>query len=837
MNTYTKKAKGSLALRKKLFSAAAMLLVASIMLVSTSYAWLILSTAPEVTGISTQVGANGALEIALLDTQSYSDLTRITNADIDESETVPSVSDSNLSWGNLVGLGDASYGLSQIVLNPSRLFISPGSTDGEGNQRYTINPNVLLKTPIYGEDGRIIGLDKSSAVSNTYNAKKVGFPANNLEGYGVRAIGTSASMSAFQLGINAARAAISVNRDAAKNTASMILNKQGSALADVAIAVALGDANVQFSKTDVENMKILAEGLQGSLNYIELALRQVFVGYLSSDGAAAIIDGVSTPVTTDNLANLKAEIENMGEGKLSFDALKAKYPAVTGVDGYITTLQANQVKLDNAIAQCDTHINSDATSFDRTTILGIMSPLVNYNDMELGGHKVSTLSGLPIEQLAEIVMNSGMEIIVPTGSGLISDIADFTGDYTAKVTIAKISHGSISLTNQTASMTTRTTYNPTHLAACDDIIRNFVVSSGAGSESFITDYYGYVLDLAFRTNAADSNLQLQTASTQRIYSDSDNAATQGGGSYMEFRSNADLSATKMLKLMAGVRVVFIDEANNVLALAALDTTVGQEDYTTSVGTTTTYTVKESLEMTVGDTGTTVYFASTNCTNYRTTLTEAEYTVLEATTKVDTSAEETKYILGKDAYTAATSSAMPDGKYAVLDVPVKQNSDYITESEFNGLPAESVVDIAADGTIKAPLYLYEFTMPMSEENTEEVTGALELGMKKTSPAITALEENAPKKVSVLVYLDGSVVDNSMVAANSSQSMTGTMNLQFSSSANLMPMNNQALFDGEDAAAPSESGSNADGNGGESGSESGSGSDPAGGGGDDPAGGTT
>ena len=120
MNTYTKKSRGAAALRKKLFSAAAMLLVASIMLVSTSYAWLVLSTAPEVTGISTQVGANGALEIALLDTQSYSDLTRITNADIDESVTVPPVSDSNLSWGNLVGLGDASYGLSQIVLIPSR---------------------------------------------------------------------------------------------------------------------------------------------------------------------------------------------------------------------------------------------------------------------------------------------------------------------------------------------------------------------------------------------------------------------------------------------------------------------------------------------------------------------------------------------------------------------------------------------------------------------------------------------------------------------------------------------------------------------------------------------
>ena len=139
MNTYTKKSKGSLALRKKLFSAAAMLLVASIMLVSTSYAWLVLSTAPEVTGITTQVGANGALEIVLLDTESYNDLTKIVEFDIDESleGAAPAVTSSNLTWGNLVSLGDASYGLSLIALNPSRLAIEK---DGDG---YKVN-SVLL---------------------------------------------------------------------------------------------------------------------------------------------------------------------------------------------------------------------------------------------------------------------------------------------------------------------------------------------------------------------------------------------------------------------------------------------------------------------------------------------------------------------------------------------------------------------------------------------------------------------------------------------------------------------------------------------------------------------
>ena len=39
--------------KKKLMGAVCMLLVASIMMVSSTYAWFTLSTAPEITGIST----------------------------------------------------------------------------------------------------------------------------------------------------------------------------------------------------------------------------------------------------------------------------------------------------------------------------------------------------------------------------------------------------------------------------------------------------------------------------------------------------------------------------------------------------------------------------------------------------------------------------------------------------------------------------------------------------------------------------------------------------------------------------------------------------------------
>ena len=50
---------------KKLYAAVCMVLVAALLVSATSYAWLVLSQAPEVSNVTTTIGANGNLEIAL----------------------------------------------------------------------------------------------------------------------------------------------------------------------------------------------------------------------------------------------------------------------------------------------------------------------------------------------------------------------------------------------------------------------------------------------------------------------------------------------------------------------------------------------------------------------------------------------------------------------------------------------------------------------------------------------------------------------------------------------------------------------------------------------------
>jgi hypothetical protein len=83
--------------------------------------------------------------------------------------------------------------------------------------------------------------------------------------------------------------------------------------------------------------------------------------------------------------------------------------------------------------------------------------------------------------------------------------------------------------------------------------------------------------------------------------------------------------------------------------------------------------------------------------------------------------------------------------------------------------------------------------IAENNGSETfyTGGISIGEKKTSQAITALTQDTATIVTAMVYLDGSTVTNATVSADTISSMTGTLNLQFSSDADLIPAENTAL----------------------------------------------
>ena len=71
---------------------------------------------------------------------------------------------------------------------------------------------------------------------------------------------------------------------------------------------------------------------------------------------------------------------------------------------------------------------------------------------------------------------------------------------------------------------------------------------------------------------------------------------------------------------------------------------------------------------------------------------------------------------------------------------------------------------------------------------------EKGLVALSPSGMDYFSTTPEDV-VILDLDGKVVDNSSVAANAAQSMTGTLNLQFSSDAILKPAEITSLRQGQ------------------------------------------
>ena len=98
---------------KKLYAAVCMVLVAALLVSATSYAWLVLSQAPEVSNVTTTIGANGNLEIALGK--------NIGESTIGDSFNKNDVTIANRTWGNLIDLTDESYGLQAITLRPAIL--------------------------------------------------------------------------------------------------------------------------------------------------------------------------------------------------------------------------------------------------------------------------------------------------------------------------------------------------------------------------------------------------------------------------------------------------------------------------------------------------------------------------------------------------------------------------------------------------------------------------------------------------------------------------------------------------------------------------------------------
>ncbi len=521
--------------KKSLVASLCMLLISAILLVGTSFAWLTLSIAPEVMGVSTNIAANGSLEMALLTTSTRQDLstiqTGIGNTLLNNKTTA------NHTWGNLVNLVDESYGLGEITLMPTRLDLVMNN-DGT----YTVGSG-MLQVPTYAEDGRIIELSRDT-ISAIYGAD--GFSTIlGKQDYGVRAIGTSDTLSVQASALALAKSNIVTYTNSARNTAREALSDNINELFGIISNYKL-DSNYDYSDTDIDVLLYLTEDLETSLDYIELALRQGMIAHLASmvsdeDQFNTLRDMITQGMPLE-------QISSMAGGMLP-----------SGFTTWVAALSESQNKVNDAYNSC-VAMKENGAPYTWEQMKEIMTPLINMDKVYIGETLFGNLSGSELSGY----MGKSVTMTLVSGSGIFADVADFTGNYSIVANVMTMD----------LTVSVESNEDPAYLEALSDDVQTLQPAEGNSSEMEVVlqNTYGYALDLAFRTNADMSDLLLQTNATQRIYEDSTSESTLGGGSYMEFTTSDDTyTFDQMVRLIDAVRVGFLDDQGKVLGIAKLNT--------------------------------------------------------------------------------------------------------------------------------------------------------------------------------------------------------------------------------------------------------------------------
>ena len=521
-NTKVRMPKG---IRNKLMAALCMLLVSTIMLVSATYAWFTLSTAPEVTGISTSVGANGNLEIALVTEATYENL-NINSGVGDSYETLnQTVVEANKTWGNIVKLDDASYGFADIKLNQAKLNMS----EADATKINVANP---LATATYGSDGRVKTVEGlASAVKNaTSGTFKYDSTAQT---YGVRAIGVPGNQTPQQSVYDRAAAQVNSNKSGATSGIKNVIN--GSQLVFLPMLTKLEGGSVSFTAQELDIVKQLADSMETSLNSITLVYGNAGLAKAASDGLdEAVLDALKALITTDAAAVKTALNEKeIGTVDTELTAIATAQSKVADVQDALDAL-TEQSTYDSA---ADVTVIKDAIK----DLCGEDFVAYDADDQEITSRDSATL------------MANAKKVYLNDANCVLKTVCSFTGTF-------KISDSPILGMVDLYAGAPNTPANWPTLATRPE--------GAAESNIAADDTYGFILDFAFRTNAADSSLQIQTNAVNRVYNDEqgndDSLATMGHGSTVTFTYSEATTSTIATGLLNRIKIVFFNPTDGTI---------------------------------------------------------------------------------------------------------------------------------------------------------------------------------------------------------------------------------------------------------------------------------
>lgn len=564
-------------MKKKVTAAALMLMIAVIVSVTATYAWITLSVAPVVSSVNTTMSANGTLEIALSNPEG----TEPEDMDIDESVTSSTdVAVSNLRWGNLVNLSDSSYGIDNLVLRPAQL-----------------NTASLKSSPlwgaVYGADGRISTLD-----SNYTYTKWDGVDFMASREYGVRAIasykagasaGTTAEYNRMAEAVNVA------NRNV--NNAYQLVPGKMPAMSNMLSSFAqskLDDAEKAFTSAELKAAYELYKAVYDAM-LLECDAMVALANFQSYVAAQNDLDVTYVPLTWEELVAGKANYNAADTTTKSKNGIVS----ITGLNQFISDLNIAKTDVECLEKYYKGVGDGSMTVYWSTggdaghQIANIVTNLLDYGTMTMvfNGQEQKLVS-LNTSMAMDMLGLNGKHTNVYIYGGVlkrfeqqaIDESARMQGQTNAAVATVKVTY-----------MITVTVHGDCYTKAtgASNFMSNYATALGnklIGTDVVAEDTYGMAVDFWLRTNAEETYLTLEGAmateadgtiysydGVNRVWGSTGNTAlttnstTQGGGSCYIYYADTPEDMMRSLDLLRSMKVAFVDKNGTMLALASMDT--------------------------------------------------------------------------------------------------------------------------------------------------------------------------------------------------------------------------------------------------------------------------
>lgn len=589
-------------LKEKLGVAALGLVIAALVSVSATFAWITLSRAPEVTAIDTTLSANGALEIALNRGETPED------ADIDESAAVDeALTAANIRWGNLINLNDPSYGIADLTLRPAQL----------NTAALTTNP---FWSAVYGQDGRITELDSRYIYTRYSEDDKIFVATDGNKDYGVRAISsykaqtTGETASAYEVKYKAVMAAhTEVNQyymnsvTSAENVGSLG-DALGTYLQSKVNEKGYGyhrdpskdSANLEMTPNQVQTLLNMFSGLQTAMEKEKTAL--VALANLQQY-IYAQQEQYKEPYPELTWENIAAGAETYDiAGKDHKTGKDVTHPreavALTNLKKFIS--DAGAVDSDVAHLRELVEKTKQGQKVYSNEINDQVLHICNGRDVILDGQTVDQALKDPVKTVLKM---TGGTLPVVIGSGILRDFEQMAVDPAYRLPYGKdwsarrnrapvhvevyIKVGDAWVIDMTACLSTNASGGSHFMADYGKISPEL-----EGGDRVAQDTYGMAVDFWLRSNAEKTYLTLEGAvvkdeetntvlsfdGVNRVWNTTNDAilttasTTQGGGSCYTYYADSPEELQRSLRLLGSMKVAFMNTQSGVLlATAVMDT--------------------------------------------------------------------------------------------------------------------------------------------------------------------------------------------------------------------------------------------------------------------------